>query len=188
MTQGELGEVLGVSRGSISYYETQERVPDADFIIRAKRYFGVSTDYLLGQSELRNQKEVDDLLGKLIELDGIDVRQKSLLLFSLGFVSERLSLISDGELRENVVSWLAVLLQSYADMIYLPNPENIELDAMLLSSITQHHRDAIDCLSKLETAVMEELYSRLPKGEIRGCNSYAEIGRETDGNGKKTDE
>jgi len=46
-SQDRLAMELGTSQTTISYYETGERSPDADFIRKAARFFHVSTDYLL---------------------------------------------------------------------------------------------------------------------------------------------
>lgn len=51
MTQSDLAAKLEVSRGSISYYEKMDRVPDISFLAKAADYFGVSTEWLLGFSE-----------------------------------------------------------------------------------------------------------------------------------------
>ena len=51
LTQGQLGDKLGVSRGSISYYENTDRVPDIEFLVKVTTYFDVSADYMLGKSE-----------------------------------------------------------------------------------------------------------------------------------------
>jgi len=51
MTQSDLAAKLEVSRGSISYYEKMERVPDIIFLTKVADYFGVSTEWLLGFSE-----------------------------------------------------------------------------------------------------------------------------------------
>lgn len=50
LQQGELAKELGVSRGSISFYENGDRVPDIEFLSKASEYFGVSADWLLGLS------------------------------------------------------------------------------------------------------------------------------------------
>ncbi len=49
LSQTELAEKLGVSRGSISFYENGERTADIDFIYKAAQFFNVSTDFLLGR-------------------------------------------------------------------------------------------------------------------------------------------
>lgn len=48
LKQSELAEKLGVSRGSISFYENGDRVPDIVFLHKMAEFFGVSCDYLLG--------------------------------------------------------------------------------------------------------------------------------------------
>lgn len=54
MQQGELAKELDVSRGSISFYENGDRIPDIEFLSRASAYFGVSADWLLGLSDVRS--------------------------------------------------------------------------------------------------------------------------------------
>lgn len=50
LTQEQLGKNLGVSRGSISFYENCDRVPDIVFLVTTANYFGVDIGYLLGTS------------------------------------------------------------------------------------------------------------------------------------------
>lgn len=47
MSQEELAEKLGVSRQSISKWESSQSIPDLNRILELGRVFGVSTDYLL---------------------------------------------------------------------------------------------------------------------------------------------
>jgi len=46
-SQEELAEKLGVSRQSVSKWESAQSVPDLQRILEMSRIFGVSTDYLL---------------------------------------------------------------------------------------------------------------------------------------------
>lgn len=48
LQQGELAKELGVSRGSISFYENGDRIPDIEFLSKVSAYFSVSADWLLG--------------------------------------------------------------------------------------------------------------------------------------------
>lgn len=48
MTQEELGRIVGVSNVMISSYELSTRHPPYEVMIRLARFFGVSTDYLVG--------------------------------------------------------------------------------------------------------------------------------------------
>ena len=47
LTQKQLGEILYTHYHSISTYENGKRTPNADFVLAAAEYFGVTTDYLL---------------------------------------------------------------------------------------------------------------------------------------------
>ena len=52
LNQGQLAKKLGISRGSISFYENGDRVPDIETFDMICDFFNVSYDYLLGKSEL----------------------------------------------------------------------------------------------------------------------------------------
>lgn len=53
LTQAEFGARLGLSKQAISTYETGGSSPDKDMLGRMADFFGVSTDYLLGRSDVR---------------------------------------------------------------------------------------------------------------------------------------
>jgi transcriptional regulator with XRE-family HTH domain len=57
LIQAELAEEIGIGRTSVSNYEKEERVPDADVIIKLADFFGVTTDYLLGRSEFKSFRQ-----------------------------------------------------------------------------------------------------------------------------------
>ena len=46
-SQEELADKLGVSRQSVSKWESAQAVPDMKKIVQMSKVFGVSTDYLL---------------------------------------------------------------------------------------------------------------------------------------------
>lgn len=48
LTQKQLGEIIGVTKSVISFYELQERSPSPDILMKLASTFHVSTDYLLG--------------------------------------------------------------------------------------------------------------------------------------------
>ena len=50
-SQETFGEKLGVSRQSVSKWETDQSVPELDKIVAISQIFGVSTDYLLKETE-----------------------------------------------------------------------------------------------------------------------------------------
>ena len=51
LTQAQLGNLVGVTKSVISYYELQERSPSPDVLIKLSQIFHVSTDELLGVSK-----------------------------------------------------------------------------------------------------------------------------------------
>ena len=48
LTQDALAEKLGISRGSISFYENGTRTPDIEVFCRIASFFNVSLNYLMG--------------------------------------------------------------------------------------------------------------------------------------------
>ena len=48
LSQAQLAKATGISTGAIGFWETGERVPNALAIKTLAKYFGVTTDYLLG--------------------------------------------------------------------------------------------------------------------------------------------
>lgn len=51
ITQEELASYLKVSRPTIAGYETKDRQPDFEKLVKLSRYFNVSVDYLLTDHE-----------------------------------------------------------------------------------------------------------------------------------------
>jgi transcriptional regulator with XRE-family HTH domain len=51
LTQEELGNVINVTKVSISGYENGNRTPDTETLQKLADFFEVSVDYLLGRSE-----------------------------------------------------------------------------------------------------------------------------------------
>ena len=60
MTQQQLAERLGVAKSVVSYYESGDRFPSYDVLIKISRTFHVTTDYLL-DVEQRRVIDVSDL-------------------------------------------------------------------------------------------------------------------------------
>lgn len=53
ISQEDLATALGISRLSVGNYERSIRTPEAETIIKIAKYFGVSSDYLLGLSDVK---------------------------------------------------------------------------------------------------------------------------------------
>ncbi len=63
LTQGELGDLIGVGKSAICCYEKETRNPTLEAIIEMIHVFGVSADYLLGS----------DFLVETIDKDGNEI-------------------------------------------------------------------------------------------------------------------
>lgn len=81
MTQAEFADELGVSRGSIGYYEKNERVPDINFLFNVAQKFNLPFDYLMGESAsfLHERTAISEILclsdraiENIIELDDFE--------------------------------------------------------------------------------------------------------------------
>lgn len=55
MKQSDFAETIGMSRATVSYYETGSRTPDATVLVNLATAFNVSVDWLLGLSETDQQ-------------------------------------------------------------------------------------------------------------------------------------
>ena len=72
MTQEDLAIQIGVSRQSVSKWESSMAMPDLDKIIKLSKIFSVSTDFLLdddlGMEQIIVDEKVEDT-SKLVDLD-----------------------------------------------------------------------------------------------------------------------
>ena len=57
LTQEDLAKLINKKRSTVSGYETEGKEPDLETVCVFAKYFGVSTDYLLGNSDERNHVE-----------------------------------------------------------------------------------------------------------------------------------
>jgi len=67
INQQKIAMDLQISQASISKYEIGSAEPDINTILRLAEYFHVSTDYLLGKSEMKIPMERKDLTDAEIE-------------------------------------------------------------------------------------------------------------------------
>lgn len=71
ITQSELGNIINVTKVSISGYENGNRSPDTDTLIKIADYFDVTTDYLLG----REPKQAEPETNSLFPFDQVGISQ-----------------------------------------------------------------------------------------------------------------
>lgn len=57
LTQEDMAKIIQKKRSTVSGYETEGKEPDLETVCTLARYFGVSTDYLLGYSDERTHTE-----------------------------------------------------------------------------------------------------------------------------------
>jgi len=66
LSQEELGKKVGVSASAIGMYEQGRREPDHEILCRLAEVFGVSTDYLLGESAAAPALDAEELTGEIM--------------------------------------------------------------------------------------------------------------------------
>ena len=87
MSQKELAQIIYVSTGTISNYETGAHFPDVEKLIALAEYFHVTTDYLLGRCKSELSLDVFDssiagskTLGDVIkEIQSLPAEKRQLL-------------------------------------------------------------------------------------------------------------
>ncbi len=52
LSQRRMGELLGFCNQTVSFWESGQREPDLDTLIRVAEFFDVSIDYLLGKKNI----------------------------------------------------------------------------------------------------------------------------------------
>lgn len=87
LLQKDLADKLSLSQQSISLYEAKKREPDYETLKIIAKFFNVSTDYILGISNIKNPykekdfDEVDEFVAKLkkkADERGIDFDENSI--------------------------------------------------------------------------------------------------------------
>ena len=96
--QSDIAKVLNVSVAAVGFYENEKRDMSPDTILKIADYFNVSTDYLLGKTDVRNPgQKIDDVLNEAMigmskkDYDGLtDTQKKQIRDFAI-FVKEQKS-------------------------------------------------------------------------------------------------
>ncbi len=83
LRNGESQEIaaknIGISRGALSYYESGERKPDINILYSIAKYYGVSTDYLLGLSDTKQMNIENNTISKKLGLSSHSIEHLNLL-------------------------------------------------------------------------------------------------------------
>ena len=67
LEQKELAQILQVHKGTVSNWENNKRIPDSEMLIKIANYFSVTTDYLLGNTNNRNEINIDPIYRKKLK-------------------------------------------------------------------------------------------------------------------------
>lgn len=68
LTQQQLGDLIGVTKSMVSYYEVKERTPAPATLVRIAQVFHVTADYLLDMED-----------GKTINIEGLDAHDEEIV-------------------------------------------------------------------------------------------------------------
>lgn len=70
--QEDIGKIIGVSGRAIGNYETGKRKMSPDKITKLAKYFNVSIEYFLGESDIRNPEEIKNI--QFANAGGLDTK------------------------------------------------------------------------------------------------------------------
>lgn len=59
ISQDDLAKIIGVVRTTVAGYERNAISPSQDKLLLLSEYFGVSSDYIIGKSDIRNEISVE---------------------------------------------------------------------------------------------------------------------------------
>ena len=62
LSQMALAKILGISQQTIGSWETGRTSPDLETLVKIAKFFNVSTDYLLGLTDIEQKKEPDNIM------------------------------------------------------------------------------------------------------------------------------
>lgn len=128
-TQSKLAEELGVSRGSISFYENGDRTADIETLYKLSKLFNVSSDYLLGINDESTVEEYfDELNGRKIEINSkaLDLysRINNMFFIIQSYYYNKFGLENDGEsdpivpeMTDLIYKQLLEIIEIYTDTI-----------------------------------------------------------------------
>lgn len=74
-SQDSLAEAVGIARQTLGNYENNSRKPDSEIIIRLSQVLGVSTDYLLGLTDVETPNQTIQAIHKETGLSEAAIRR-----------------------------------------------------------------------------------------------------------------
>lgn len=106
----EVADSLEISRASLEYYEKGQRKPDIEVAARIAKYYGVSTDYLVGVSAAQVTASENETLKTVCDYLGISEASAEQIsyLTSIGYNTNM-----DAILSSEIIEILATSLDDY---------------------------------------------------------------------------
>ena len=106
----EVADALEISRASLEYYEKGQRKPDIEVAARIAKYYGVSTDYLVGVSAAQVTASENETLKTVCDYLGISEASAEQVsyLTSIGY-----SINMDAILSSEIIEILTTSLDDY---------------------------------------------------------------------------
>lgn len=135
ISQKQASEDLGISQALLSHYEKGIRECGLDFVVKCADYYGVSCDYLLGKSAVRNPIESDSETPVIPETRGninmLENLNKRVIINSTEFIFRLLSEINNRDVTKHSSEILMGSIYSVIRQLYKINPNNVEEFFML---------------------------------------------------------
>lgn len=136
---------LGVSQALLSHYENGVREPGLAFVIRAASYYGVSCDYLLGNTMLRDGSliaaesipDVSREKDNILKGNAYALLQKKLIVNSAALIFELLSACPDREFVCAVSDYLAMSLYKTYRYIYMASKNTDSMFSVPANSFSE---------------------------------------------------
>lgn len=154
ITQQELADAIGISKGGLCYYENTNRAPDITVLERFADYFKVSADYLLGRTNAQTQKAK---LQAVCNFTGLS--DKSVKLFA--------ELKEKNPQQLKAVNFLLEQAAEDMDIVY-PLDDTDNYDGSILNAVVRyichyHSYDEylIDALSSTDEGITSEIQNAL---------------------------
>ena len=134
INQKSAAESLGISQSLLSHYEKGKRECGLDFVVKCAKFYGVSCDYLLGQSAERTGAKIlleeipegETKENKSVRGSFYAVLNKKLIINSLIVIFDLLSKSGDNDLIKDVSRYLTLSVYDCFRLIYSSNKENDE--------------------------------------------------------------
>ncbi|MDQ8769991.1 helix-turn-helix domain-containing protein, partial [Streptococcus ruminantium] len=76
--QTQIAELLKTSQQSYSQWESGKRKPSKTTLEKLSNFFNVSVDYLLGNSDIRNQESLDNFFEFVLNSETLSFKGKTL--------------------------------------------------------------------------------------------------------------